>query len=82
MLLSFTSVHLTRKAILTLKHDLWWNGPKWLLEEPNNWPECKAELVKCTDKERGVCLATSHVIGSVVLFDRYSSYTKLKMAVA
>ena len=65
-----------------LKHDLWWNGPKWLLEEPNNWPECKAELVKCTDEERGVCLVTSHVIRSVVPFDRYSSYAKLKMVVA
>ena len=40
-------------------------------EEPNNWPECKAELVKCIDEERGVCLVTSHVIGSVVPFHRF-----------
>ena len=37
--------------------------------------------MKCTDEERGVCLVTSHVIGSVVPFDRYS-YAKLKIVVA
>ena len=35
-----------------LKHDLWWNGPNWLLEEPNNLPKCKAKLVKFADEER------------------------------
>ena len=66
-----------------LEHNLWWNGPEWLHEKPENWPEQKVVPIRNTEEEKNVCLATTlHIADPIVPFDRYSSYTKLKMVAA
>ena len=65
-----------------LEHELWWEGPKWLHEDPSHWPQQTDTLssrVINTDEEKNVCLSSiTHPMAPIIPLNRYSSFTKLK----
>ena len=66
-----------------MEYDLWWNGPNWLLKGSEDWPKQDVVPVGGTDEEKNVCLISIvRVNEPIVPFDRFSSYTKLKMVTA
>ena len=71
-----------------LDHALWWNGPTWLGQSPDNWPQQSTlppnEEAKSEEREH---LSTLHTrVGAeednLVPEDRYSSFTRLKRVTA
>lgn len=63
-------------------HNLWWNGPQWL-ERREEWPKQKAIPMEDSGEECIVSL-TSVVRHTcpIIQFNRYSSYTKLRLVTA
>jgi hypothetical protein len=67
--------------------ELWWNGPKWLSKDSEEWPvpKVKTQILDDTPEKRRVTLATAK--GSVnspnfLTFKNFSSMLKLQRAVA
>ena len=67
-----------------LDHTLWWNGPTWLGQSPDNWPQ-QSTLPpngEAKDEERDNSCALHTCVRaekeSLVSEDRYSSFTRLK----
>ena len=60
-----------------LNHSLWWNGPAWLRELPELWPQFNKEDVT-TDCEEVCFSLIVKPAEPVIDFNRHSSFTKLK----
>ena len=66
-----------------VRHQLWWNGPCWLLKESSEWPKGQFLPAVDSDAEKIPChLTTSYDIRLVISFKQYSSVTKLLSVVA
>lgn len=66
-----------------LQHPLWWNGPQWLSNSPDNWPihiSCQTEVEKRA--ERRVCAATTIIDRITEIIMNHSSLFKLKKTIA
>ena len=63
-----------------LRHNLWRNGPNWLILPSTDWPrQSKLTLTEPTGKEREVSLhLISHQRMPIISIDHYSNYTLLK----
>lgn len=67
-----------------IEHDLWWRGPEWLHDDPVNWPE-QGNITasrSVTEEEKVSLTVAFPIVESLVPFDRYSSYNKVKSIVA
>ena len=66
-----------------MDHNLWLNGPKWLFEGTSNRPKQNIIPVEIPEEEKLTCVSVPTIaltqVTPVVSFDRYLSYTKLKM---
>ncbi len=63
-----------------LEHDLWWDGPAWLLNEPSTWP-----VIPKTHSQQETAPEIHILTVQVEKFDlvsRYSSFTQLKRIIA
>jgi len=66
--------------------ELWWNGPKWLSDSSTKWPIkgtkpiTSNEVIK--ESKTASCVATINNCDKDVIYDRYSSLTKLIRVVA
>ena len=71
-----------------LDHTLWWNGPTWLGQSPDNWPQQSTLLPigEAKDEERDDLCALHACVRvekeSLISEDRYSSFTHLKRITA
>ena len=71
-----------------LDHTLWWNGPTWLGQSPDNWPQQSTlppnEEAKSEEREHLSALHTRVEAEEKTLVpeDRYSSFTRLKRVTA
>ena len=64
-----------------LEHQLWWNGPNWLLKVSTLWPQpIEIPPLENTNEERNVCLTTTiYAMEPIIPLNWYSSYyTKRK----
>ncbi|XP_018393245.1 PREDICTED: uncharacterized protein LOC108772247 [Cyphomyrmex costatus] len=63
------------------QHSLWWQGPAWLSQAPNNWPQFNLSSPSNFDLEENckhVCVSLrNNQILPWDLIDRYSSLTRL-----
>ena len=62
-----------------VNHDLWWNGPEWLISSTSNWPQ-QPQLTR--DESDTELVNTCHLASvetNCPLFplDRFSSYLKI-----
>ena len=67
-----------------LDHTLWWNGPRWLKQPPEHWPQLNKEdrTTEVTDDDE-VCLSLiAKQVEPVIDLNRYSSFNKLKRITA
>ena len=67
---------------ILLQHSLWWNGPDWLREQPDNWPSMQPTSVSIPDEEKpAICniVSQSRSPGSnfPIDFNSFSSFSKL-----
>ncbi|XP_046145327.1 uncharacterized protein LOC123988627 [Osmia bicornis bicornis] len=44
-----------------LQHTLWWHGPSWLIQAPNEWPESKPTVPKEAEAEVKINISMLHV---------------------
>ena len=67
-----------------INFDLWWNGPKWLVQDPSTWPKTKAVTDVCVPEERKRFIAVNTAVKGIELIDiqRFSSYKRLLRVVA
>ena len=67
-----------------VEHDLWWNGPLWLRCESACWPKWRPNSLELpTEEEKEICLESVSIPGEpVILFDRYSSLSRILRIVA
>ena len=67
-----------------LKFDLWWNGPKWLVQDSNNCPQIKDITNVGVPEERRQSLIVNTVITEIELIDirRFSSYKRILRSMA
>ena len=67
-----------------LDHTLWWNGPTWLGQSPDNWPQQSIlpPNGEAKDEERDDSCALHTCVRaekeSLISEDRYSRFTRLK----
>ena len=64
-------------------HDIWWNGPSWLLQPLSHWPETPALEDKPEPSEEkasseGLGLVSLAVIMNLPLHERMSDYSRLR----
>lgn len=66
-----------------LQHTLWWDGPDWLLLEPQKWPR-GSNVRPCLipEEEREVCLATTVEYGDAIPLSQFFSLTHLMRVTA
>ena len=65
-----------------LQYSLWWNGPDWLREPPDNWPSMQPTSVSIPEEEKPVLcniVSQSRSPGSnfPINFNSFSSFSKL-----
>jgi len=67
-----------------LAHDLWWNGPNWLLLDESKWPkQTSLPPNSLEDEGNEICLhVVSSAMNPVVPLNKFSSFTRLKRVVA
>ena len=65
-----------------LQHNLWWDGPDWLLLEPRKWPRGSNVRPCLIPEEREVCLATTVDYGDAIPLSQFSSLTRLMRVTA
>ena len=65
-------------------HQLWWNGPAWLHEPPDQWPiyQFSQSMDESVIQELCHISAVMMRIPSIVDFKNYSSYERLKRIIA
>ena len=63
-----------------LNYELWWKGPNWLTTSQSQWPkQLSLSPIKIHDKEKEVCLATTHrLVATIMPFDCYSTFSRLQ----
>ena len=60
-------------------HDLWWNGPDWLLLDSSEWPRgSNKSSPEHPEEEREVCLVCAPACPGVMTLPHNSSFTHLK----
>lgn len=67
-----------------LNLDLWWSGPKWLMEPENSWPK-SSHIESITIPDVKVVPRQTSLVScefDSFLFSKYSNYTKLKRVTA
>lgn len=65
-----------------IQNNLWKFGPKWILSNETSWPTRKRyQLPEVPEKRQITCLATSATMDDEI-FNRFSSFTKLKRVIA
>ena len=63
-----------------LKHDLWWQGPPWLLDEPSPWP-VMSKTITFSPSVPEANIFTIQTYPSEVI-ERYSELRKLRRVIA
>ncbi|XP_063911968.1 uncharacterized protein LOC135128820 [Zophobas morio] len=65
------------------KCSLWWHGPKWLVEQPQNWPSpFETNFASTEIPEIRKTVVTTITKTSLDLIEKFSSYEKLLKCVA
>lgn len=64
-----------------IEHDLWWNGPPWLRDSPDSWPQ---QIPMPESTEHNEVVLSSIVVNNppLIELDRFSSFTHLKRVTA
>ncbi|GBN55038.1 hypothetical protein AVEN_138554-1 [Araneus ventricosus] len=60
--------------------DIWWNGPDWLSQHPDNWPtksDSLKEMPQCTAEARKPKVLCTATFQPVINASYFSSYTRL-----
>ncbi len=67
-----------------VNHALWWNGPEWLKQTSEHWPQLNMEIVRTSAADDSeICLSVIvKTIHPVMEVNRFSSFTKLKRVTA
>ncbi|XP_071652802.1 uncharacterized protein [Temnothorax longispinosus] len=63
-----------------LKNRTWFTGPPWLGENEGKWPNERIRLSEIPETKTNTCLTATS--GSLELFEKYSSYSKLCRIIA
>ena len=67
-----------------IKHNLWWNGPDWLSQDPSNWPQVSSHCLSNTPQEES---EFCHIVSvdprlPLIPLNRYSTFTRLQRITA